>query len=166
VAQLYRHARSQQPEFVWVRSPAAGSDLIVAEGLSTPMSFDGNEIHRASARIATLVSESRRRMDAGIGRRRPDWPYERRIRSSPTSSPHHVDAIGEVTALRSGIAALRCGRNPHILVADEGVCIWSTPVSDPRRLALGILDARVSAYLIHPEHGATGIAPGLYVINE
>ncbi|MDV7242175.1 MULTISPECIES: hypothetical protein [Rhodococcus] len=68
----------------------------------------------------------------------------------------------------SGVELLRsaAGGNPHSLVADEGVCIWSTPVSDPRRLALGILDARVTAYLIHPEHGATGIAPGRYVIGR
>lgn len=36
----------------------------------------------------------------------------------------------------------------------------------PRRLALGILDTRVTAYLIHPEHGATGMAPGRYVIGR
>ncbi|MDF3307049.1 hypothetical protein P3H15_18665 [Rhodococcus sp. T2V] len=68
----------------------------------------------------------------------------------------------------SGVELLRsaAGGNPHSLVADEGMCIWSTPVNDPRRLALGILDTRVAAYLIHPEHGATGIAPGRYVIGR
>ncbi|REE77467.1 hypothetical protein C8E05_6983 [Rhodococcus wratislaviensis] len=68
----------------------------------------------------------------------------------------------------SGVELLRsaAGGNPHSLVADEGVCTWSTPVNDPRRLALGILDTRVTAYLIHPEHGATGIAPGRYVIGR
>ncbi|MCQ4120020.1 hypothetical protein [Rhodococcus tibetensis] len=68
----------------------------------------------------------------------------------------------------SGVELLRSavGGNPHSLVADEGVCTWSTPVNDPRRLALGILDTRVTAYLIHPEHGATGIAPGRYVIGR
>ncbi|MET4050650.1 hypothetical protein ABIB34_004436 [Rhodococcus sp. UYP5] len=39
-------------------------------------------------------------------------------------------------------------------------------MSDTRRLALGILDNTVTAYLIHPEHGATGIAPGRYVIGR
>ena len=68
----------------------------------------------------------------------------------------------------SGVELLRsaAGGNPHSLVADEGMCMWSTPVNDPRRLALGILDTRVTAYLIHPEHGATGIAPGRYVIGR
>lgn len=68
----------------------------------------------------------------------------------------------------SGIELLRsaAGGNPHSLVADGGRCTWSTPVSDSRRLALGILDNTVTAYLIHPEHGATGIAPGRYVIGR
>ncbi|EID77761.1 MULTISPECIES: hypothetical protein [Rhodococcus] len=68
----------------------------------------------------------------------------------------------------SGVELLRsaAGGNPHSLVADEGGCTWSTPVNDPRRLALGILDSRATAYLIHPEHGATGIAPGRYVIGR
>lgn len=68
----------------------------------------------------------------------------------------------------SGVELLRSamGGNPHSLVADDGVCTWSSPVRDPRGLALGVLDAHVTAYLIHPEHGATGIAPGRYVIGR
>jgi hypothetical protein len=68
----------------------------------------------------------------------------------------------------AGVELLRsaAGGNPHSLVADEGVCTWSSPVRDSRGLALGILDTRVTAYLIHPEHGATGIAPGRYVIGR
>lgn len=68
----------------------------------------------------------------------------------------------------SGVELLRsaAGGNPHSLVADEGECTWSTPVKDARGLALGMLDTRVTAYLIHPEHGATGIAPGRYVIGR
>ncbi|MFG1783408.1 hypothetical protein ACGFIU_13285 [Rhodococcus oryzae] len=68
----------------------------------------------------------------------------------------------------SGVELLRgaAGGNPHSLVADEGTCVWSSPVDDTRGLALGILDTDVTAYLIHPEHGATGIAPGRYVIGR
>ncbi|GAA1461688.1 hypothetical protein [Williamsia maris] len=68
----------------------------------------------------------------------------------------------------SGIELLRsaAGGNPHSLVGDAGICTWSTPVHDTRGLALGILDTEVVAYLIHPEHGATGIAPGRYVIGR
>ncbi|MFZ2529338.1 MAG: hypothetical protein WAX14_17065 [Rhodococcus sp. (in: high G+C Gram-positive bacteria)] len=68
----------------------------------------------------------------------------------------------------SGVELLRsaAGGNPHSLVADEGACTWATPVADPRGLALGIVEVTGAAYLIHPEHGATGIAPGRYVVGR
>jgi hypothetical protein len=67
-----------------------------------------------------------------------------------------------------GIELLRAaaGGNPHALVAEPGTCRWTSRVSDPARLALGVLDASGVAYLIHPEHGGTGIAPGRYVIRR
>ncbi|MCZ4552268.1 hypothetical protein [Gordonia rubripertincta] len=69
---------------------------------------------------------------------------------------------------RSGVELLRsaAGGNPHSLVAEEGRCTWTSRLYDPRRLALGIVDTEVVAYLIHPEHGATGLAPGRYVIGR
>ena len=68
----------------------------------------------------------------------------------------------------SGIELLRsaAGGNPHSLVADEDACTWTAPVADPRGLALGIVEVTGVAYLVHPEHGATGIAPGRYVIGR
>ncbi|MBH0123681.1 hypothetical protein M1M07_24795 [Rhodococcus sp. HM1] len=68
----------------------------------------------------------------------------------------------------SGIELLRsaAGGNPHSLVADEDACTWTAPVTDPRGLALGIVEVTGVAYLVHPEHGATGIAPGRYVIGR
>ncbi|WP_327101994.1 hypothetical protein OIE68_40820 [Nocardia vinacea] len=63
--------------------------------------------------------------------------------------------------LRSG-----AGGNPHSLVADPGICTWTTGIRDTTDLALGMLDTRVVAYLIHPEHGASAIAPGRYVIRR
>jgi hypothetical protein len=68
----------------------------------------------------------------------------------------------------TGIELLRsaAGGNPHSLVADGGWCSWASPVHDVRGLALGILTNSQTAYLIHPEHGATGIAPGRYVIGR
>ncbi|PYE19519.1 hypothetical protein DFR67_103432 [Williamsia limnetica] len=54
---------------------------------------------------------------------------------------------------RSGVELLRsaAGGNPHSLVAEEGRCTWTSKLYDPRRLALGIVDTEVVAYLIHPE---------------
>lgn len=68
----------------------------------------------------------------------------------------------------SGVEVLRStdGGNPHTLVADPETCTWTTGVRDSRRLALGIVETTAVAYLIHPEHGATGIAPGRYVIRR
>jgi hypothetical protein len=68
----------------------------------------------------------------------------------------------------AGVEVLRAGTggNPHTLVADPGACRWTTAVDDPQRLALGALRTTGVAYLIHPEHGASGIAPGTYVIRR
>jgi hypothetical protein len=68
----------------------------------------------------------------------------------------------------TGIELLRsaAGGNPHTLVADPGTCQWTTSVDDPTRLALGVLTATRAAYLIHPEHGGAGIAPGTYLIRR
>ncbi|MEV6172082.1 hypothetical protein AB0L99_28190 [Streptomyces sp. NPDC051954] len=68
----------------------------------------------------------------------------------------------------TGIELLRsaAGGNPHTLVADPGTCRWTTFVLDDEQLALGMIDTSAVAYLIHPEHGATGIAPGRYVVRR
>ncbi|NKE62529.1 hypothetical protein FXN61_39685 [Lentzea sp. PSKA42] len=56
------------------------------------------------------------------------------------------------------------GRNPHVLVADPGTCTWS-PAGDPE-LGLGIVENTAPVYLLHPEHGGTGIAPGRWVVRQ
>lgn len=68
----------------------------------------------------------------------------------------------------AGMELLRgaAGGNPHTLAADHGTCRWTTGVVDEQRLALGALETAATAYLIHPEHGGTGIAPGTYVIRR
>jgi len=68
----------------------------------------------------------------------------------------------------TGIDVLRAaaGGNPHTLVADPGTCRWTTGVRDRTGLALGALTITGAAYLVHPEHGGSGIAPGSYVIRR
>jgi hypothetical protein len=68
----------------------------------------------------------------------------------------------------AGIEVLRsaAGGNPHTLVADPGTARWTISVADRSGLALGALTTTGVAYLIHPEHGASGIAPGRYVIGR
>lgn len=67
-----------------------------------------------------------------------------------------------------GVELLRgaAGGNPHTLVADPGTCQWTTDVIDPEGLAIGVLTTTEVTYLIHPEHGGTGIAPGTYAIRR
>jgi hypothetical protein len=68
----------------------------------------------------------------------------------------------------TGIELLRsaAGGNPHTLVADPGTCEWTTGVDDRTRLALGALNATSVVYLLHPEHGGAGIAPGRYLVRR
>jgi hypothetical protein len=70
--------------------------------------------------------------------------------------------------VRAGIEVLHAaaGGNPHTLVADPGACLWTTGVRDRTGLALGALATTGIAYLVHPEHGGSGIAPGTFVIRR
>ncbi|MFW6691035.1 hypothetical protein [Streptomyces sp. MAR4 CNX-425] len=79
----------------------------------------------------------------------------------PPRAPWQPVPAGGVELLRGA-----AGGNPHTLVADPGTCRWTRRVGDATGLALGVLDATAVAYLIHPEHGATGIAPGRYVVRR
>jgi hypothetical protein len=97
--------------------------------------------------IAVLAADPRDRGRGGVS-----------IADSPRW--HAVPGAG-VEVLRAGT-----GGNPHTLVADPGTCRWTTGVDDPQRLALGALRTTGVAYLIHPEHGGSGIAPGTYVIRR
>ena len=95
VETLYRRSGFREPEFVWVPSPPAGSDLIAVEGLATTLSFAGDRVECVSVRIATMLSESRRRMDTLIARGRSDWPHERRaIETARAQSPDDSTRVG------------------------------------------------------------------------
>ena len=60
------------------------------------------------------------------------------------------------------------GEHTHLLVADPGAARWSAAVQDVEDLAVGVVDVRpgAAAYLLHAEHGGTGLAPGRYVIRR
>jgi hypothetical protein len=58
------------------------------------------------------------------------------------------------------------GNNPHTLVADPGTCHWTTALRDPMRLGIAIFENTAPAYLIHPEHGGTGVAPGRWLVRR
>ncbi|MFS8102481.1 hypothetical protein LFM09_35685 [Lentzea alba] len=54
------------------------------------------------------------------------------------------------------------GRNPHVLVAHPGTCRWS----DAQDRDVGVVENTAPVYLLHPEHGGTGIAPGRWVVRR
>lgn len=55
------------------------------------------------------------------------------------------------------------GNNPHTLV---GSCELTRWVVDPEHLAVTAIVNRAPVYLVHPEHGATGIAPGRWLVRR
>ncbi|MEV5574036.1 hypothetical protein AB0L06_28705 [Spirillospora sp. NPDC052269] len=87
------------------------------------------------------------------------------------------DLAGAVTVLEwarwrpvppDGVEVLRggAGGNPHTLVAEPHTCRWTEDVRDRTGLALGVLWADQPVHLMHPEHGASGIASGAYAIRR
>lgn len=68
---------------------------------------------------------------------------------------------------RSGVPVVRGenGGNTHLLIGD-GLCYWDSGRAGAQTLGTLTVSAGSAAYLIHPEHGAAGIAPGTYVIRR
>jgi hypothetical protein len=58
------------------------------------------------------------------------------------------------------------GSNPHTLVADPGTCRWTPDLRDPIRLGVALFENTAPAYLVHPEHGGSGVAPGLWLVRR
>lgn len=86
-------------------------------------------------------------------------------------------AVPEVVAQRwatwavipsAGVELVRgvAGNNPHTLVADAVSGHYTLGLSDPEALAIALVENSSPVYLIHPEHGATGLAPGRWVIRR
>jgi hypothetical protein len=73
--------------------------------------------------------------------------------------------VGTTPIPPEGIPVVRgeAGGNTHLLV---GAGQWAANTTDP--MVMGTLDVPLggSAYLLHPEHGATGIAPGSYLVRR
>lgn len=57
------------------------------------------------------------------------------------------------------------GRNPHLLIGD-GPITWIGATAAGQVLGLLSVPDDSTAYLLHPEHGANGIAPGLYEVRR
>lgn len=83
-----------------------------------------------------------------------------RVRAADGAMWHEVPA-GGVELLRGP-----AGGNTHSLVADPGTCVWTTDVTDADGLAIALFEAMATVYLLHREHGATGVAAGNYVVRR
>jgi hypothetical protein len=83
-----------------------------------------------------------------------------RVRAAEGAVWHEVPPTG-VELLRGA-----AGGNAHSLVADPGTCAWTADVTDVEGLAIAVFDAMATVYLLHREHGATGVAPGQYVVRR
>ncbi|WP_370947122.1 hypothetical protein AB5J62_06085 [Amycolatopsis sp. cg5] len=58
------------------------------------------------------------------------------------------------------------GAHPHTLVADAGTCRWTAEVYDPVSLGIVLFENTAPVYLIHPEHGGSGVAPGRWLVRR
>src|SRR5262245_43594719 len=74
------------------------------------------------------------------------------------------DGAGWQEVPAGGVELLRgsTGGNAHTLVADPNTCLWTTDIADSDALAVGVFEALAPVYLLHREHGGTGVAPGRY----
>lgn len=62
------------------------------------------------------------------------------------------------------IEAIGGGHEHRLFAGTPGTAFW-TPASRSSQ-DIGVLECTEAAYLLHPEHGATGIAPGAYVLRR
>ncbi|GAB3474876.1 hypothetical protein FB471_1201 [Amycolatopsis cihanbeyliensis] len=58
------------------------------------------------------------------------------------------------------------GNNPHTLVAESFTCQWTAAVDDPLGLGIVAFENTAPAYLVHPEHGGSGVAAGCWLVRR
>ncbi len=78
-------------------------------------------------------------------------------------------ARGEASPLGSGFDIIEGQgiRNPHTLRSfDDGVTVTAGTAGYPFDVATLTVPDGAAAFLLHPEHGANGIGPGVYVLRR
>ncbi len=85
---------------------------------------------------------------------------------NPLFAGHDIDVDATGLAVPSNGIELVRGQHPHLLVADPGTATYTRIETFTDRLAVGIVEATAPVWLLHPEHGATGIAPGRYLVRR
>ncbi len=76
-----------------------------------------------------------------------------------------ADAVVPHRVPPAGVELVR-GQHAHVLVADGTVDY--TTMEDRQNLAVAVVEVAegATAYLLHTEHGAAGIAPGRYIVRR
>lgn len=62
------------------------------------------------------------------------------------------------------IAAVGSGHEHRLFAGSPGTVLWA--LSTRGGQDIGLLRVDEPAYILHPEHGATGVAPGTYVLRR
>lgn len=78
---------------------------------------------------------------------------------------HAADRTREIPAAGIPVIEAIGGGHEHRLFAGKPGTAWWTPASRNGQ-DIGTLECAEPAYLLHPEHGATGIAPGAYTLRR
>jgi hypothetical protein len=63
------------------------------------------------------------------------------------------------------IAAVGSGHEHRLFAGTPSTAFWA-PADGRVAADIGVLECTEPAYVLHPEHGATGIAPGRYVLRR
>lgn len=82
----------------------------------------------------------------------------------PVDRPFARQAADTVPAAGIAVIAAVGGGHEHRLFAGTPGTAWFHPVRQGQDI--GALECTEPAYVLHPEHGATGIAPGSYMLRR
>jgi hypothetical protein len=81
---------------------------------------------------------------------------------------YRIDGGKREVVPAAGFAVIEAiaGGHEHRLFAGAPGTAFFTPGSHRGMADIGVLECSEPAYVLHPEHGATGIAPGTYVLRR
>ena len=91
----------------------------------------------------------------------------------PLADASPLTETADVKAVPAGgiavIAAVGSGHEHRLFAGAPGTATFglaNTRGANTRGADIGVLECTGPAYVLHPEHGATGIAPGAYVLRR
>lgn len=85
----------------------------------------------------------------------------------PTAAPAPGAGGGPQMVPAAGIAVIEAiggGHEHRLFAGTPGTAFWAPATRTGQ--SIGVLQCTAPAYVLHPEHGATGIAPGTYELRR